>query len=87
VHYRTLDVGANFGSFGAKQIVVPECFDCHVALFFTDYFSATDGTVNIGVQDRRFLAMRMVYLLKAERDAACEAKASTLSVITPASPR
>ena len=44
-------------------------------------------TVNIGVQDRRFLAMRMVYLLKTERDAACEAKASTLSVITPASPR
>src|SRR5271169_2099897 len=39
------------------------------------------------VQDRRFLAMRMVYLLKTERDAACEAKATTLSVITPASPR
>jgi hypothetical protein len=41
VHYRTLDV--------------PERFDCHVALLSTDYFSATDGTVNIGVQDRRFL--------------------------------
>jgi len=33
------------------------------------------------------LAMRMIYLLKTERDAACEAKTSTLSVITPASPR
>jgi hypothetical protein len=73
VHYRTLDV--------------PERFDCHVALLSTDYFSATDGTVNIGVQDRSFLAVRMVYLLKTERDAASEAKASTLSVITPASPR
>jgi hypothetical protein len=41
VHYRTLDV--------------PERFDCHVALLSTDYFSATDRTVNIGVQDRRFL--------------------------------
>jgi hypothetical protein len=41
VHYRTLDV--------------PERFDCHVALLLTYYFSATDGTVNIGVQDRRFL--------------------------------
>jgi hypothetical protein len=38
VHYRTLDV--------------PERFDCHVALLSTDYFSATEGTVNIGVQDR-----------------------------------
>ena len=73
MHYRTLDV--------------PERFDCHVALLLTDHFSATDGTVDIGVQDRRFLAMRMVYLLKTERDAVCETKASTLSVITPASPR
>ena len=40
-------------------------------------FSATDGTVNIGVQDRSFLAVRMVYLLKTERDVACEAKVST----------
>jgi hypothetical protein len=67
VRYRTLDV--------------PERFDCHVALLSTDYFSATDATVNIGVKDRRFFVMRMVY------HAACKAKASTLSVITPASPR
>jgi hypothetical protein len=64
VHYRTLDV--------------PRRFDCHVALLLTDHFSATDGTVYIGVQDRRFLSMRMVYLLKTERDAKWEAKASTV---------
>jgi hypothetical protein len=51
-----------------RTLDVPRRFDCHVALLLTDH----------GVQDRRFLSMRMVYLLKTERDAAWEAKASTV---------
>jgi hypothetical protein len=45
---------------------------------------------NIGAQDRTFLESfhaHSVYLLRTEREAECEAKASTRSVITPANPR